>query len=116
LEERLKPLSYFTSRGVRFETEAGLTVVYGPNDKALHAELDEAIEARRWIASAIVTHDGECCMRTVAKDGETKTFCVLCRFPSGVCVFCKDTGLPRGHLDCALCRLLSKRVMAEKAV
>lgn len=112
----MKSFSYFTSRGVRFEVEAGVTVVYGPNDKALLAELNEAIEARRWIGRAVITHDGECQMRSVTKDGETKTFCVLCRMPSGVCVFCKNTGLPRGHLDCALCRLLSKRVMAEKAV
>jgi hypothetical protein len=112
----VKSFSYFTSRGVRFETEAGITVVYGPNDKTLHAELDEAIEARRWIERATVTHEGECETRAITHDGETKTFCVLCRLPNGICVFCKDTDLPRGHLDCPLCRLLSKRVMTERAV
>jgi hypothetical protein len=110
----VKHFSYFTARGVRFETEAGITVVYGPNDPALHTELNEAIEDRRWISKAKVAHEGECQMRTVTKDGVAKTFCYLCRFPSGVCVFCKDQDLPRGHLDCPLCRLLSKRVMAEK--
>jgi hypothetical protein len=114
-ESTLKSFSYFTSRGVRFEIETGITVVYGPNDKSLLKELDEAIEDRRFIGRSKVTHEGECQVRSVTKDGEAKTFCLLCRFPNGICVFCKDAGLPRGYLDCPLCRLLSKRIMAEKS-
>lgn len=91
------PISYFSTRGVRFEytsSNPGVPQVYGPNnDRDLFAKLNAAIEERRGLQRLS-----------------------LSRSACGECLFCGEIGLPNGMFDCHLCRLASVRVAREHGV
>jgi len=111
-------VAYFNERGVTFAVSAEKPIVHGPvgplADALLRQQLLEAIQERIPLERG-VGHAGPCDKSLVTtEDGVVRTSCRKCRFARGRCVMCGDTGLPVGHLDCALCRLAaSKRARKE---